>query len=607
MIHYESASERGRLLCQRIAREIGDYGGEALVFVGALGICVRKFLPQLRDKHTDPAVVCVDSTGQHVIPVVGGHVGGANELARRIAHITGGQAVITTQSDTLGLWPLDTLAADHGWQMRHIGHKEMNEAMAVFVAGKPTALVLDYHDEDTATMERTCPGHVTVFHSYADFVRHYEENSGAFQLLLLVSPHLRPSLGVPTVQYCPPCLHLGVGCQKLASCDDGETRLGEGQNTRHVEYFTAMQSGESILLGLEAEGYAREAVASLCTIEMKRDEPLMHALRELLPGAMFRVFSAGELATVAVPNPSERVSRATGSPSVAEASALAGSGGGALLVEKRKGETDGFHYTFALATTQRSVGHVEFVGAGPGDPDLVSVRGRHFIECADLILYAGSLVPVALTECAKPGAVVRNSATMTLEEQWGLMRDYCERGKLVVRLHTGDPCLYGAIGEQMAYLDKQGISYHITPGISSFQAAAAELRSQFTIPGECQTVVLTRGEGRTPVPERERLRELARYRCTMCIFLSATLARQVQEELLAGGYPVDTPVAVCHKLTWRGEQQIFRGRLDGLADIVEGNNLTLTTMLVVGKAIDNRTGASRLYDKHFTHLYRQGE
>jgi precorrin-4 C11-methyltransferase len=250
------------------------------------------------------------------------------------------------------------------------------------------------------------------------------------------------------------------------------------------------------------------------------------------------------------------------------------------------------------------VGFIEIVGAGPGDPDLVSVRGRKMLERADLILYAGSLVPKALTECHKPGAVVRSSADMNLEEQCALMKEHYDRGHFIVRLHTGDPCIFGAIQEQMAFLDANGMDYHITPGISSFLAAAAELQSQFTIPERCQTIILTRGEGRTPMPEKEQLHLLARSQSTMCIFLSASIVDDVQRELLME-YPEDTPVAACYHLTWP-DQKIYRGVLKDLAKIVHDNHLTLTTMLVVGEAIDNREGLSALYDKHFTHLFRKG-
>jgi precorrin-4 C11-methyltransferase len=226
------------------------------------------------------------------------------------------------------------------------------------------------------------------------------------------------------------------------------------------------------------------------------------------------------------------------------------------------------------------------------------------LERADLTLYAGSLVPKELTDCHKPGATVRSSADMTLEEQCALMKEHYKFGHFIVRLHTGDPCIFGAIQEQMAFFDSEGMSYHITPGISSFLAAAAELRSQFTIPERTQTIILTRGEGRTPMPDREKLHLLARSQSTMCIFLSAAIVDDVQRELLQE-YPEDTPVAACYHLTWP-DQKIYRGVLKDLARIVHDNKLTLTTMLVVGEAIDNRSGLSELYSKDFTHLFRKG-
>jgi precorrin-4 C11-methyltransferase len=294
-----------------------------------------------------------------------------------------------------------------------------------------------------------------------------------------------------------------------------------------------------------------------------------------------------------------------GTPSVCEAAAILGSNNGKLIVPKVKGK----NWTAALAIDYKYLrerkGHIEIVGAGPGDPDLVSVRGRKMLERADLILYAGSLVPKALTECHKPGAVVRSSADMNLEEQCQLMKQFYDEGKFIVRLHTGDPCIFGAIQEQMAFFDQQGMDYHITPGISSFLAAAAELQSQFTIPERCQTIILTRGEGRTPMPEKEQLHLLAKSQSTMCIFLSAAIVDEVQCELLQE-YPADTPVAACYHLTWP-DQKIYRGKLKDLAKIVHDNKLTLTTMLVVGEAIDNRQGLSELYSKHFTHLFRKGD
>lgn len=592
MIQFEYINDKGRRLAETIEGELTDYTGEAIVFIGALGICVRKIKDLIEDKHTDPAVVCVDSTGKYVIPVLSGHVGGANDLARQIALITGGEAVITTQSDNTGLWALDTIAREYDWGMSKLKRLQSNKAIAAFVNKQPTALVIECEDEGTKYMEETCPEHVRIFRSFSDYRFYCRRNNIKYDLLIIVSPKVYPVQDIPTIQYYPRCLHLGVGCQKLAPTEIAEQLIGE----------------------LKVAGYATESIATIGSIELKKDEPLLARLCELIPQAELKIYSAEELAKIKIPNPSDKVFEVTGCYGVAEASAKAPNKNGMLVIEKEKSkfvnEADGkiSHYTYALAQDKEieRKGHIEIVGAGPGDPELVSVRGRKYLEQADLILYAGSLVPRELTFCAKRGATVRSSANMDLEEQFLLMKEFYDKGKLVVRLHTGDPCIYGAIQEQMAFFDEYGMDYHITPGISSFLAAAAELRSQFTIPERCQTIILTRGEGRTPMPDKEKLHMLAAHQSTMCIFLSASLAQQVQDELLAGGYPPETPVAACYKLTWK-DQKIYRGQLKDLAAMMKRHKLTLTTMIVVGDAIDNREGLSKLYDGKFTHLFRKGK
>lgn len=590
MIKIETINEAGKRLAAVIEKELADYESEAIVFIGALGICVRRIADLVNDKYTDPAVVCVDSTGKWVIPVLSGHVGGANDLARHIAQIVGGEAVITTQSDNTGLWALDTIAKDYGWAMGKQKRLAMNKAIAAFVNRKPTALVIECEDEGTKYMMANCPEHVKVFRSFSDYQIFSRGKDSAFELLIIVSPQTYPGTGISTIQYFPRCLHLGVGCQKLAPVEIAAQLVDE----------------------IRVAGFAPESIATIGTIELKKDEPLLVELCKLIPDAELKIYTAEELSKIKIPNPSEKVFEVTGCYGVAEASAKAPNKHGMLVIEKQKGklDIDGkiSHYTYALAQDKEieRKGHIEIVGAGPGDPELVSVRGRKFLEQADLILYAGSLVPRELTFCAKRGATVRSSANMDLEEQFELMKKFYDRGKLVVRLHTGDPCIYGAIQEQMAFFDEYGMDYHITPGISSFLAAAAELRSQFTIPERCQTIILTRGEGRTPMPDKEKLHMLAEHQSTMCIFLSASIVEQVQQQLLDGGYSPETPVAACYKLTWK-DQKIYRGKLKDLVDIVKKNKLTLTTMIVVGDAIDNREGLSKLYDGKFTHLFRKGK
>lgn len=549
---------------------------EALIFIGAMGICIRSVAPLLKDKHTDPAIINVDSTGQFAVSVLSGHVGGANELTDRIAHIIGATPVITTQSDNTNLWALDTFSRKFGW----ISPEEnMNEAIFSFVNKKPVALLLDVKDEGTAYLERTKPEHVDLFYNL-EAVR--QEN---YDLLIIVSPFLYPDVKIPSLRFHPQVLHLGVGCRR--QCQP------EGIS-------------EYILSGLLSRNIAPASVRDIASIDLKKDEPLLPILQKAFGDIPVHIYSAEELKNVEVANPSVKVEEVTTVPGVCESTAILSAGYGMLVLEKQKGKlSDGNDFTFAVALDRDAVrqGHIEIVGAGPGDPDLISVRGRHFLEAADLVLYAGSLVPIELTYCCKPGAVVRSSASMNLEEQFAAMKEFYDRGKLVVRLHTGDPCIYGAIQEQMAYFDEYNMSYHITPGISSFLAAAAALRSQFTIPEKVQTIILTRGEGRTPMPEKEKLSLLARSQSTMCIFLSASVVEDVQNQLLEH-YPPETPVAACYKLTWKDEK-IYRGQLKELAEIVKGHHLTLTTMIVVGDAIDNRHGLSRLYAHEFKHLFRR--
>ena len=582
------SSEAGQDIADLLKRELGakvikrtDVSTQwkkfdAFIFIGAMGICVRTIAPYIKDKHEDPAVVCVDSLGLNAVSVLSGHIGGANDLAHDVAAIIGAREVITTQSDNAGLWALDTFAERFNWAIA--SDDDMNECISAFVNRQPTALLMEIRDEGTDYLEKTLPPHVTVVKSLE------EVDPKKYSLVILVTPYnLCVPYGVLELHFVPMIAALGFG---LANHPDDYEYI-------YDEIDEAMSQ-----IGV-LPCYKR-----YCTIDVKEDEEFCAMLVDDLNEELV-FYSAEELAKVEVPNPSKTVEKHVGTPSVCEAAAILGSNHGKLIVPKVKGR----NWTAALAIDYKYLredkGHIEIVGAGPGDPDLVSVRGRKMLERADLILYAGSLVPKALTACHKPGAVVRSSADMALEEQCMLMKEHYDKGHYIVRLHTGDPCIFGAIQEQMAFFDANGMSYHITPGISSFLAAAAELRSQFTIPERTQTIILTRGEGRTPMPEKEQLHLLARSQSTMCIFLSAAIVDDVQRELLQE-YPEDTPVAACYHLTWP-DQRIYRGVLKDLAKIVHDNHLTLTTMLVVGEAIDNRAGLSELYNKHFTHLFRQGE
>lgn len=248
---------------------------------------------------------------------------------------------------------------------------------------------------------------------------------------------------------------------------------------------------------------------------------------------------------------------------------------------------------------------IHFVGAGPGAPDLITLRGAKLLAEADVILYAGSLVNPALLEGRKPGCQVYNTAPMTLEEVLAVMEragKNCE----VVRFHTGDPSLYGAIREQMDALDRLSIPYDVTPGVSAFSGAAAALHAEYTLPNVSQTVIITRAEGRTPVPEGEKLRDLARHQATMVLFLSAGLLPKVQEELLAGGYPPDTPAAIVYKATWPDEK-VFYCTVDSLAETAEKNGVSRTALVTVGRFLEGHYARSRLYDPTFSHGWREAQ
>ena len=644
---------------------------DAFIFICAMGICVRTIAPHVKDKHTDPAVICVDSMGRNAISVLSGHIGQANKFTQDVAHILGANPVISTLSDNSGLWALDTLGQEFGWEvlvgMSHAYYKniellddeeeeesdegedyneeeeygededeeydedeeeeydedeeeeydedeeeeydedeeeeydedeeeieddnsiilqmrdgtnynertkEFNVIINLFVNKYRTALLLEIRDEGTDYLERTRPQHVDVYYHRSDM------DLSQYKLLIIVSPFMFFDPAIAHIQFIPKILHVGLGL----ALDPPE----------FAELFV------NLVVGAPGKNICGQAIKEVATIDVKRNVEVIKKLQKLVD---VRFYTAEELSQVEVPNPSTTVQKYMGTPSVCEAAAILSSHHGVLYAEKFKGLSNKSTFAIAIENGYLRQGHIEIVGAGPGNPDLISVRGRQMLEKADLILYAGSLVPRELTFCAKPGATVRNSASMDLEEQFALMKKFYDEGKFIVRLHTGDPCIYGAIQEQMNYFDQHQMSYHITPGISSFQAAAAALKSQFTIPEKVQSIILTRGEGRTPMPEREQLHLLARSQSTMCIFLSASIAEQVQEELLQE-YPETTPVAVCYHLTWKDER-IYRGELKDLAKIVKENNLTLTTMIVVGEAIDNREGLSRLYAHEFKHLFRK--
>lgn len=249
---------------------------------------------------------------------------------------------------------------------------------------------------------------------------------------------------------------------------------------------------------------------------------------------------------------------------------------------------------------------VHFVGAGSGAADLITLRGAKLLGQADMIIYAGSLINPALLEYAKAECHLYDSATMTLEQVLTLILTAEADGLVTVRLHTGDPCLYGAIREQMDALAAHGIAYAVVPGVSAFCGAAAALRAEYTLPQVSQTVIITRMAGRTAVPQREEMRTLAAHGSTMVIFLSAGLVPELVAELLAGGiYTTETPAAIVYKATWP-EEKIFRCTLGTLAQTAQQNQITKTALITVGDFLGEDYERSKLYDPAFTTAFRQG-
>ena len=250
---------------------------------------------------------------------------------------------------------------------------------------------------------------------------------------------------------------------------------------------------------------------------------------------------------------------------------------------------------------------VVIIGAGPGDPELITIKGKKWLEKADVVIYAGSLLNPEILKYTKPGAELYDSAAMNREEVFKLMAESIKAGKLVARVHDGDPSFFGAIQEQMDFLDKEKIEYLRIPGVSCLQGGAASLKRELTLPNISQTVIITRPEGRTPVPEKESIRELAKHQATMVIFLGGQYIAAVIEELEKGGYPKDTPVSVVYRATWP-EQKIVKGTLNDIVEKVKAAGITKTALIFVGKVLNpSAYDYSKLYDPSFTHGFRKGD
>ena len=525
---------------------------DGFIFITALGACVRLIAPYLHDKAKDPAVICMDDHGKFVQSVVGGHKGGANDLAKTTAKVFGGQAVISTSSDLQELWALDTLGDRFGWTTDFMG--DSNDIIASFVNNRPTALLLEINNKGAKYLENTLPDFVKVFY------REEEIDYDQFSLLIAIT-YKALDADIPAVLYYPKVLSIGTGCSKVLDS----------------ALFDKMLKQQ-----LHEQGLSLHAVKDFGSIDIKAKQEayLNFSQHNNLP---FHTFGKEEINKTNIPNPSEVVQSKIGVDGVAESTAMLLSGNSELLVEKQKIKLDnGNKFTYAVAV-DRMVGRkpsIAIIGAGPGDEELISVKGKRLLEEADCVLYAGSLIPKEMTSWCKGDAIVRNSASMTLEEQIALMQAHYMKGHKIVRLHSGDPSIYGAIQEQMTIFDELSMDYFIVPGISSFNAAAAVLKSEFTIPEVVQTIIITRGAGKTPLPEAEKLEEMAKLKATICLFLSAGIAKKVEGQLLQH-YAPDTPIAVLYRLTWKDEE-VHTGTLKDLADIVKASKKTRTVLIIVG-------------------------
>ena len=556
-----------------------------IVFFLAAGAVTRLIAPCLGAKETDPAVLAVDEAGRFVIPLLSGHKGGANDFARTVAGCLGATPVVTTASDVIGGLSLDLLEDAFGWTAQP--RERLKPAARALVDGEPLAVIQEVGSPGAWMAEMELPDNVTVVRDVAGLA------GRSFAYVLWITDRAVADRGgieeERVLWFRPKSLVLGVGCERGASA-------------------AALEDGLDRFLG--ERGFSRESIAALATVSLKADEEGIVDLARR-HGWQTVFYSAEDLAAVAgTPNPSEVVARCVGTPGVAEPAALLASGVERLLVEKQvacsplapQRMTFALARSAAFAAAPSTLGKVVFVGAGPGDPDLLTLKGRRALAQADVVVYAGSLVPEEILRHAPPTAVLHNSAPLTLEEVMDRLAAAVRAGKRVVRLHSGDVSLYSAVQEQMTLLDGAGIGYEIIPGISSFQAAAAVLKTELTLPEAAQTVILTRAEGQTPMPEGEALADLARHRATLCIFLSARLAEQVQKQLLSA-YPPDTPTAILYRVSWPDERIVLT-ELRTLAEEVRRHNLTRTTLILVGAAIGGRRNRSRLYDRNHGHLFR---
>lgn len=557
---------------------------DQLVFFLAAGAATRLIAPCLLSKTSDPGVLAVDEAGRFVISLLSGHRGGANALARTVAGCLGATPVITTASDVLGGLSVDGLADAFGWIAEPA--ERLKPTAAALVNGESVAIVQEIGSRGCWLDETELPDTVTFTHD----VRRLQGRRFQ-QVLWITDRQVDDCRGLDEQRilwFRPPSLVLGVGCERGISTE----ALADG-----LERF------------LQEHRMARASIRTLASVDRKAGETALLELAER-HGWQTVFYPPAQLAQVSgIRNPSPLVEQCVGTPGVAEPAALLAAGAERLLVEKQVvvSPLSPRRMTFALARLssfqeRTTAGRVIFIGAGPGDPDLFTLKGRHALRRADVVIYAGSLVPEAVLRHAPATARVYNSAPLTLEQVMEIVLTAVGNGQCVVRLHSGDTSLYSAIQEQLAVLEEAAIDCEVIPGISAFQATAAALQSELTLPEIVQTVILTRGEGLTKMPPGESLESLAQHKATLCIFLSAKLVATVQAQLLTA-YPPWTPAVIAYRVGWP-EEKIIVTTLAELTGQVRRHRLTRTTLLLVGEAVGGRRNRSRLYHRSHGHLFR---
>jgi precorrin-4 C11-methyltransferase len=557
---------------------------DQMVFFLAAGAVIRLIARCLSSKQTDPGVLAVDEAGHFVISLLSGHKGGANDFARIVAGCLGATPVITTASDVTGGLSLDLLEDRFAWTAEPAERLKLLALAAV--NGKRIGIFQEIGERGRWLNEIELPANFVCVFKPEELTG--TDVAGVLWISDRVVAGVAGLASEAILWYRPKSLILGVGCERglpLDALEDGLHRF------------------------LDMHGFSRHSIGELATVDIKADES---AIVELAGknGWKLRLFSSDDLARVTnLPNPSEVVEKCIGAPGVAEPAALLASGAEKLLVEKQVWTSPlaPQRMTFALARSARFIarpaqGKVIFIGAGPGDPELLTVKARRALARAEVVVFAGSLIPDGVLQQVSPGAKLHNSAHLTLEEVMEILVAAARAGRRAVRLHSGDLSLYSAIQEQIERLDEAGIDYEVVPGISSYQALAAALGCELTRPEIVQTIILTRGEGQTPMPERESLAALAQHRATLAIFLSARLAEEVQAQLLTA-YPPETPVVIGHRVSWPDEKIIVTA-LSHLAQEIREQRLTRTTLILVGAALKSSGGRSQLYDPGHTHIFR---